>query len=334
MLGNRMSVTPFSVYCGGVAGLSAKHGAGRPAAMSKAAHAKFAGAPEAHRLLSMLSDEERRIVESWQTPTTLVYSTAVMLDYESAEKEVELGLDEYGNYAAPEDARCISVGHMDMGWIKEVPLDDTTSMRVAFAADIKKTSYTVQEGAESLQLHAYGFAYASKNDCHAYCPGLWFAEEGHWQWASEMVVPYEPRGLDLWERLYHAIMNTNGEFNTGVHCRGCYQRLHCPEHAMALASIDHWSAVDMTELDAQGRGALLLKVQAASEMLDKMKGNLQELARRGVEVRADGKRYLPIQMPGRKSLDQAKLQDSLGPELEKFYKIGAPYDQFRWKKDA
>lgn len=330
MLGNRVSLLPFSVYCGGVAALSQEHGAGRSAAMSSAAHAKFAGDHSAKRKLAMLSDKEREVVDSWQSPATVHYCEGVTLDYASAEKEVELGLDEYGNHVSPEDEACISVGHMDFGWVREVD-----GLKVAFVGDIKRTAWTTSDGPDSLQLHGYGFAFASKHNCQAYCTGLWIAEEGEWQWSRDMVVPSSERGVDLWERLYYAITNTSGEYSTGAHCRGCYSRLHCPEYSLPLArSLEGQSLLGrpLDSLSGPELGDLVLRIQSVEDMADKLKKEIQEGVRRGaLSAEANGKRYLPVMMPGRKKLDLDKLRGAL-PNLDDFYTKGEPYDQFRWSK--
>ena len=68
----RMSSLPIAEKCGTAAALSARHGSGRPAAMSKAFHAKCAGSPEAFRLIGALSHAERDEIAEWKMPADAV----------------------------------------------------------------------------------------------------------------------------------------------------------------------------------------------------------------------------------------------------------------------
>lgn len=328
-LGNRVSLLPYSVFCGGVARLNAAHGAGRAAAMSSAAHANFAGETRAKELLARLTDREREIVLSWQAPTTVHYCSDIVLDYASAEKEVTLGLDEYGYSCEPEDERCMSVGHMDLGWVRILDGAD----KVAFVGDIKKTAFASSEGADSLQLHAYAHAFASKHNCHAYCTGLWLAEEGEWAWSKDMVTMGSERQINLWERLYYAIQNTTGEYNSGAHCASCYSRLHCPEFALPLMTADSWLSPlnDLDTIAPAELGAMVLKIQSLEKVAGKIKEEIQERVRRGASsAEVDGKKWVPVKMPGRRSLDVGALREALGERLGAFEKTGSAYDQFRW----
>lgn len=329
MYGHRMSILPVAQYCGQAPVLSAQHGAGRPAAMSNAFHAKQAGAPHASRLMALLSDEEREEVESWSTPADVVIPvdaySSITLDYASAEKELELGLDRWGNYVDPESgANCLTVGHMDFGWVRE------TGVRVAYVGDIKKTIWTTSEGPESLQLHAYGWAYARKHDCHAYATGLWCATEGEWLWSKEIVVLDSPRGEDIWARIEAAATN-KGEYSRGQHCRGCWERLHCPEHVLAAAAAETFLAPVAAGIEPTPEQALdcLLKIQALEEVADAAKKQLKELVRRGALVIQDpatGKVWRPIIQPGRPSVDINKVR-AVAPEA---IRKGVPFDQMRW----
>jgi hypothetical protein len=338
MIGNRPSLLPIVQFCGGAAQLAAVHGAGRSAAMSSAAHANFAGQPDAKRMLAMLSDVERETVLTWQPPTTVHYCPGVELDYASAEKELPVGLDEYGYHCDAKDEGCICSGTLDFAWVRTLPQGE----KVAFVGDIKRTPWAASEGAESLQLHAYAHAFASKHNCQAYCTGIWLAEEGEWLWSKDMVVMGSERQVNLWERLFHAIQNTSGEYNSGAHCSGCYERLHCPEFSLPAMTAESWLA-PLNDLDAvrgdldsmrpAELGALVLKLQAFEKVADKVKEEIQERVRRGaLSVEADGKRWVPVKMPGRKGVDMTALKEALGPKMDAFAKVGAPYDSFKWCK--
>lgn len=328
MTGHRMSILPIAQFCGQAPILSAKYGAGRPAAMGSAFHAKCEGSPKAAAMLAALTDVERAEVDGWQFPVNVIYAEGCVLDYQSAEKEVAVGLDEWGWYADP-DGDCLAVGHLDMGWVKEL----SPGYKVAFVGDYKKTIYTTQDGPDSLQLQAYGWAYAQKNQCQAFATGLWCATEGEWLWSKEMIELDSDRGRAVWEKIAAAASN-KGEASTGVHCRSCWARLHCPEHLLPAALADTWLAPVANGTPTGEQAAeMLLKGQAFEELWDKAKKNLQEMVRRGaVRVERDGKLYAPVQMSGRKSVDTAALKAALGEKAEAFMRQGAPYDQFRWIK--
>lgn len=326
----RMSALPAAKYCGMAAELSAQHGAGRPAAMSRAHHASCADAPEAKRLFMALSPHERDEVKCWQKPTPIIVNDSVVLDYPSSVKEIEVGLDVFGEFVDTKE-EALTWGHLDFAWVREIPFGDRT-LRIAYVADIKKSVWTTAEGPDSLQLHAYGRAFAKKMGCDGYCTGIWAAVEGEWMWSMDIVMLDGPAASAMWTEIAYAASN-KGEYAFGDHCRSCFARMHCPEwtvapeHAMtALAPF----AGDRSLITSEVANKLLLEAKRAKETAEYVTGEIQEMVRRGMlEVYdQDGKKYGPVPCKGRERVDLDMAREK-APEL---ITRGAPYEQFRFLK--
>lgn len=333
-LGNRVSLLPIAQYCGKAAELSERYGAGRPAAMSTAFHARQAGSPDAAALWARLSEAEQQEVLGWKSPKTVVMSGGVSLDYAHAMKEIEVALDCDGYWAEVDGPDVMTIGHADLAWAPY----EIEGLRVAFVGDIKKSAYTTEDGPESLQLHGYGWAVARKFHCDAYCCGLWLAEEGEWLWSQQWVVLDSDRGREIWDRIRYAATHKTGEATTGQHCRHCWSRLHCPEQLLPakLGAIEKMLAPlteggDITMVDHN----TILRLQALSELCDKAKKVAQAAIERGVLKVRDpdsGKIWAPVEMPGRQSVDVDKLRSELGDGANRFIRRGNSYTQFRWMK--
>jgi hypothetical protein len=324
----RMSHLPMAEKCGQAHALCSQHGAGRPAVMSQAFHAACADTPAARHLLAALSPQERDEVATWKKPATVVIDGWCSLDYESADKELEVGLDAFGDFTA-EEKSAVSWGHLDFAWVRT-----SSEAKIAFVADIKKSVWTTQDGPESLQLHAYARAYALKHGCQAYVTGIWAAIEGEWLWQKEPVWIESPEGNALLDRIFHAAQN-NGDANRGDHCRGCFARLHCPEYTLSAAAAATWLAPfaeGKRELTSEIAAEVKRKLDELKDIHEHVMGDLQEAVRRGVVVVKDesGQKWKPVKMPGRKSADMAKLEAVLGADAQQFIKQGRDYEQFRW----
>lgn len=330
MKGWRMSLLGSTQFCGLAGQLSAQHGAGRPAAMSKAFHARCAGMPDAAALLAALTEDERDEVLEWKAPADIDYGSGVVR-YAEMEKELEVCLDRFGFACEASDPDCLTVGHLDMATVIELP----DFGRVAYVGDIKKTVWTAGEGPESLQLHAYAQAYAQLRDCKAYTTGLWIGETGEWLWTGSMVLLGSPRAVGILDRVLRAAQN-HGEASSGPHCQSCWSRLHCPEYALPLQTFDQWqlSLEAFEALPPEEQAQFLFKLQATEALATKIRKEVQERVRRGRAAPAkDGSRYLPVIMPGRESVSVKALREGLGEGAEAFITRGQPYDQFRWLKE-
>jgi hypothetical protein len=321
--GNRISLLPISEFCGLAAKLSEQHGAGRAAAMSSAFHAKQAGAPDAQEKMARLTAKERETIATWKAPSPVVVNGET-LTYEQADKEQPVGLTDSGEWA--EDGEVITCGTLDFAWVRN---------GVAYVGDMKKTRWSCS-GPTSLQLLAYGYAWAKKHGCRAFCVGIWLIEEGEWQWADKVYELDDWSSLDLWGRIAYAATNRSGEAAFGDHCDNCYGRLHCPEYTLPAAHADtvlSAAAVGGAIDDPQKLAELLLFAQRIKGTIDKVYELAKEAARRGEPVKhpTEPKVFGFVQCKGRESLNQAKLFAAI-PEATKFIERGESYQQARWLK--
>jgi hypothetical protein len=315
--------------CGTAARLSSQHGAGRSAAMSKAFHAMCAESPESFRLMASLAPIEKEEVGTWKMPATVKVNDWCELDYDSATKEQEVGLDWMGEFADTE-ADSITWGHLDFAWLRTIE-----DLKVAFVADIKKSVWTTPDGPDSLQIHAYGRAFAKKVGASAYVTGIWAAKEGKWLWDTEIIHLDGEKAREIWGRIAYAAEN-EGEASTGSHCGQCYARLHCPEYllpAVVTTALVKECTIDGTLVEgAEEARQLLAWADRAEDLAERVKKNLRELVRRGEFVITDdeGKVWGPVEMLGRESVDMAKLKAL--PDGSTVIKRGESYEQFRWRK--
>jgi hypothetical protein len=334
MLGHRPSALPTTAYCAQSALLGAKHGAGRAAALSSAWHARLAGIAEAEEMMARLTREEQETVKSWPKPQDIMLNEdkGPLLSYVTAEKELPVGLDGYGDYCDPKDPTCLTAGTLDFAWV---------AGDVAYVADLKKSKWTSVDGPDSLQLQAYGWAFARKMKKRAYVTGLWIAETGDWQWSGQAVILDSPEGEQILDRIIAAASNGLGEenppFSTGPHCQSCYARTFCPEHTLSAAACETWlEPVTKGEVPTPEVGlSLWTHLKAAQDVLKKAEEQMKAWISRG-ELRLtapDGKILAAVMTAGRPSLDRERLEADYGAQvIAEYEKRGAPFPQFRWIK--
>jgi hypothetical protein len=323
-------------HCGPSANLSAKHGAGRAAAISSAFHAHCAKSSEAARLFALLTDDEQEEINQWPEPPDVTVEGTV-LRYADAEKELALGLDRFGFYADP-TGPCLTVGHLDFAWV-HVAAD---GHRMAYVADIKRSRWTTPDGPDSLQLHAYARAFCLLRGCTSYCTGIWAATDGLWMWSQEVVELESERGEALLDRILYAAGNSSTEYASGPHCDHCFSRLHCQEFAVPAHTAETWLTPIAGNLESglaamspEARGEFLLKLKAMKKVIDAAEDQVNAATERGLDFIAGGKRWGMKQMPGRKSIDKARLASFLqgeGIAVTEFDKVGDPYAQGAWLK--
>lgn len=337
--GNRMSSLPVVQYCPQAARLGAQYGSGRAAAMSRYFHARCAGVP----CSEAVSVEELEVIDTWHAPTDVTLWDGTVLRYDDAEKELHVALDADGKYTDPtsvtgeENSTC--EGHIDFAWVHDHAKNAAfqAAHRVAYVADIKKSKWTTLDGPESLQLMAYGVAFAKRVGAAFLCTGIFVAEDGEWQWLNRLIAVDSDEFRELQARVMAAAMNTEGQASTGSHCRDCYARLHCPEHVLAAtASIGFLAPIAEGHKVAtpdELRG-LLLAAQNVSELAEKAIAHVKEAARRGAVISdpETGKVYKGIQCKGRESVTPKSLREKMGDEAEKYIDQGKPYSMFRWVK--
>lgn len=332
--GNRMSLLGTARFCPRSAELSAKYGVGRAAEMSRCFHAKLAQEPGYRAALARLTESERLEIATWQAPGDIVTMDGderVVLDQASAEREVLLGLDEEGRYMDPTKGDVFLRGFMDFGWVREV-----AGRKIAYVCDMKRSEWTTVDGPDDLQVVAYGFAFAEMRQCDAFCTAIWAAKEATWSW-GELVELDGPKAPALWRAVVAAGQNTSGGAVTGSHCRGCYARLHCPEHLMpaALGSSALAPLTEGGELTSESALRLLQHIKAFEDALELAGETIKAAVNRGLEIYdpKTGKAYRMTQCRGRESVDSDALRAAIGEEtFGRFVKRGRPYQRAAWVK--
>jgi hypothetical protein len=267
-----------------------------------------------------LTPEEAEEVNSWQVPVESEASDGTKLLVSEAERELEVRLPLGGGLEC--------VGHLDMAWTKELQALEKRPLRVAFVADAKKTIWT-STGPETLQVMAYAATYARMRQCDYYTTGIYVAEDGEWHWLDRMIRVGSSEDLGIVGRVTQAALNLATTGSTGLHCRECWERLHCPEHlgeAIKLVADPQGLTCDAA--------TQVLRAKALVELGKAVVEEFEERARRGEAIRDEtsGKRFLPVNMPGRKSIDFEALEKAF-PEARSFQKTGKPFQQFRWLKE-
>lgn len=329
----RPSSLGVAEFCPRSAEMNEQSGIMRAAVLSTAWHAKLAGNDT---LIGELHPEERKEVASYGSPSVAKVTVqsspdgsdqlVQLLDYESAEKELHVQVFERDTL--------ITEGTLDFAWVRTVG-----GRRWAFVADLKRNTWAIPDGADTLQLAAYGHAYAVLRSCDGYTPGLWSGTDSEWTWGTPVDLT-SPEALDLWLRLKRAARNDarlipedqrdRRRFTTGAHCSACYGRMRCPEYA-DLA--EHASNTDSQEITNETASYILTAAKAMAERAERLIENVKVFAERGGVVKdpATGKVFLPTQQAGRKSLDQEALK-AAGIDLSKFQKQGKPFTSFGWRR--
>lgn len=331
MKGHRMSAAPIARYCAKGPIVSGPY-AVRAATQSTCFHALCSDpdSPNTKRLFDLLDPAERADLAEWHRPPDVKVGD-VLLRYSEAEKELEVAISTDGYPCRPDDPDCLSVGHLDIAWVVEID-----GIRIAYVPDIKRSEWTTPDGPESLQIHAYGLTFAMSRKCDYYCPGIWAAKEGVWQWGA-LVEIGSPRSIELLDNVLAALSNlpdANHQYTVGAHCMRCWGREYCPawlippEHA--TTELQPFTEPGMALTPESGLRLLLL-AERAEDTAAKVKKNIQAAVAKGLRI-TDGQRvYRPVQMPGRKSLDKAAME-AAGINTKDYTKEGSPYARWDWGK--
>lgn len=305
---NRISLLPISRFCGRAGALSERYGAGLAAAVSKAAHAHFAGRPEARELMARLSDDDQRMVENWERPSTITLQEgddSVVLDYESAIKEFPVAINIWGDACQRDDPEVLTAGTLDFAWVRRC-----WNMKIAFIGDMKKTTYTTPNGTASLQLHGYARAYAKLTDCDAYVVGIWVLEDAQWQWQTSPPIRLDsPEADKIFETIAASALNISEEATTGPWCRECWGSEHCDEYLLpaVFASTELAPATQPGGITKENA----LQVLDAYERLSTLVGPLKKAIYHyiehngGISDPRDGKIFKQVWQQGREG---AKLE--------------------------
>ncbi len=315
----RPSSLGVAEFCPRSAELNELSGIMREAVMSSAWHAALAGNDT---LIGELHPEERKEVLTYGRPSDCpVPGGEGVLDYDSAEKELHVQVFERDTL--------LTEGTLDFAWVRTV-----NGVPWAFVADLKRNTWAIPDGADTLQLAAYGHAFAAKHSCRGYTPGLFSGTESEWTWGQPIDLT-SPEALDIWLRLKRAARNDSRlitdpdkqRFTTGAHCLACYGRQRCPEYAL----LAHDGPIEPTT--EENATQQLLRAKALARIAEGLEDQVKVFAQRGGVVfdPATKKRFLPVQQNGRKSLDQEALTAS-GVDLTKFQKVGKPFLTYSWRR--
>jgi hypothetical protein len=318
LLGHRPSHLDRTLMCG-AAGADPIDKSGRAALMGTYFHAVCEQSPGALELVNLLMKEERDEVNGWSAPLPITLD-GVELNYGYAEHEVELGLTTEGKYAA--SGEVLTGGTADMVW----HLNGTV-----YVGDIKKRTESVFEGAESLQLTAYGLAAADKYKARTLRCGLWDATEAFWLWGNPIDMEWDAPAL--FELVKAAALNPKDRYTTGAHCRGCYRRLRCDAHVLPpVLQRTELAALTQDGITPENVAELARVVFAGIDVFNQARETLKAYVLQGGEIR-DGKRvWRSSTRKGRESVSVKDLRAGLGDQAEGFIKRGQDYEQFDWVK--
>ena len=320
-MGHRMSSLPIVQYCGAAGRI--QKGSGRSALMSQAFHATCSKDPTALEKMARLTEEERSDIGEWHPPTETEVAGR-KLTYEEAEKELEVALDAMGFHTTADDSP-LTIGHLDFAWVLE-----HEGRKLGVVADIKRQRFTSTP--DTLQLHAYGTAFALSRDCDTYVTGLWLAEEGEWWWSATFVEIGSAEHNEILHQILMAAKNDAEEFCPGSHCVNCWGRGNCPEWTFSGATAETWLApLAEGKLGSPDElGALVLKVKAAKELVEKAESALKMHRLSGGIVRHQGAYWTPYEVQGRESTSVKKVREVFGPEAEKVVTRSKPHTRFKW----
>jgi hypothetical protein len=324
--GNRFSSLPIAEKCARAPALSSV-GSSRAAAVSSCFHARCAGVPGWRDMYTRLSSDEQSEVDAMKPPSTIILSDGVVLDYESAEKEIPLGLNEVCGYLPKGHPDAMTEGTADLAWIRG---------RIAYVADIKRSEWTTSDGPRSLQVKGYALAYCSKHsaDVDGYVTGIWAATEGLWSW-GELTMLDSDQCFEDWSRVRAAALHIDGDFSRGPHCRGCYGRARCPAYMVDPAGASDAITRYLTgELDMQRAAELLELTERMAETAKTAREILRGYAdANGGVPDGDGKIWRQVRVAGRVSFDAATFEREHPEIAQQYMRTGAESMQHRWVND-
>ena len=243
-MGNRMSSLPIAIYCGQSARLGQIHGAGITALQSTCFHQRLANDNEWRQTYVRLPPEQQEELDSWPQPNFSEIVLGSTLG-EPLDTEVEVAFDEALEATDAESGQPLSVGHIDMAWAPR----EYEGKSIAIINDAKRTRWTAS--LDSLQLDAYGWAWARLCGADGYLAGLYTLDEGKWLWRDTPVIIDSFEGIDIGQKLLAAARNT--EIVTGPHCCNCWNAKVCPEHLVPVSKwLDSTSHHDIEGLLSAG----------------------------------------------------------------------------------
>jgi CRISPR/Cas system-associated exonuclease Cas4 (RecB family) len=286
-----------------------------------------------------LPEQDFAEIQRWKKPTVLVHKDGdnlVRLEYKDSIKETRVSLDKDFNFVETRDGilpgeieneypNVMCSGTADMAW--HIP-----SLNLVVVEDIKSSVFAVKSREKSLQLHAYGIAFAKKLGAKYYKVGIWDATDGkHYMGTVIDVDSWECE--EYKERIRTACNNVGDKFTTGTHCGGCWKREICPSHIVKLPDDSQFAKVFGPNPTVEDIRQALVEVNKAKTILKKVTDIAEGWAdRHGGIPSEDGSKIFKARLrSGRTSLDKGAIMSELGlNSLDKFEKQGNDYAAYDW----
>jgi hypothetical protein len=286
-----------------------------------------------------LPEQDFAEIQRWKVPSVYIHKdgeTINRLLYKDAIKETRVSLDKDFNFVETRDGilpgeieneypNVMCSGTADMAW--HIP-----ALNLVVVEDIKSSVFAVKAREKSLQLHAYGIAFAKKVGAKRYKVGIWDATDGK-HFMGEVI------SLDSWEceeykeRIRTAANNIGDSYTTGTHCGGCWKRDNCSAHLVDVGGNNQFAAVlgpNPTENDVR---SAMIAAKGLETLSKKVMDICKSWAERHGGVRSeDGlKIFKPALRSGKTSLDKGAIMAELGlTSLEKFETQGNEFLVYDW----
>lgn len=298
---------------------------------------KYAETGEWPEEVKKLSENDRQEISRWKVPS-IFFSEKIgkNLDYKDADKEKLLALDFEFNFI-PDLASGLSqeelekvpglmtAGHLDMAW-------DMPELDLVVISDIKSSIFAVKDGCESLQLHAYGLAYAKLKGRSKYITGIWDASDGKAYWGN--ITEVETFAIEaIKDRIRTAATNDSDKYTRGSHCGSCWKRDSCPAHLVDVPEDNRFTKIFNGTASESDHREALVAVKGLGELANKVTEACKNWAERKGGIRSeDGRKvYKPFLISGRASLDEDAIMRDLGvTSLEKYKKKGNDFKKYDW----
>jgi hypothetical protein len=333
----RISSLPVAEYCA----MSDKIGvdvASVNAARSTCFHS-FAETGRWPESVNNLPEQDFAEIQRWKVPTVLVHKDGdnlVRLDYKDSIKETRVSLDKNFNFVETRDGvlpgeieneypNVMCSGTADMAW--HIP-----SLNLVVVEDIKSSVFAVKSREKSLQLHAYGIAFAKKLGARYYKVGIWDATDGKHYMGT--VIDVDSWECEEYKERIRVASNNNGDsFTTGTHCGGCWKRDICPSHLVKLSGESAFAKVFGPNPTAEDIRTAMIAVKENESINKKVMDIAKSWAdRHGGIPSEDGTKLFKARLrSGKKSLNTELVREQLGLDsLEKFMKQGEEYPAYDW----
>ena len=290
--------------------------------------------------LRHLPEADREEIGKWRVPMPFVYKVGNVthaLPYKDAIREARVALDWDFNYVevdpelpqseiATKHPSVMVAGHLDMAW-------DLPQYDLLIICDIKSSIFAVKERTDSLQIHGYGLALATKLGRARYLNAIWDASDGRYYVAPAPVVVDSFPAVEIQDRIRRAAEERDGNFVTGTHCSGCWKRSHCPAHLVDVPEGEFKAILSGQAMEKDVREALVKKKQM-EDLYKRVDAACKDWVRQHGPVRSeDGKKQYRCEIrAGKPSYDYDAIQRALGVDSLDDYKKRSEHPAFEWRK--